>query len=373
MGKVSVAVDEALDTERRVAATRFVRCPSRCPPPPPPPPPPPTAVLSVAVVSPLPPLPHPTSSRPSTATTHRLPSHLLPSHTSHPVSPSSWSSSRDRLQGSSSLLPSAYSPPFLLHHAVPPGVGPPVPVLLLPVLRADHAAYPLGYQFLYDGFSSPYDVATDSSGNIYVADRNTATVFKLNPQANGSPSVYYNNTTPALNQPDGLCLDNTVSPPTCGWWTAATGVCSSSATPALSSSLSRSTPPPSPWPIPGTAQWTAPAMCTSLTRATRPSQGDVRRCLRLQHIQHDQRQRVPVPQPDRPRLDQHVSVRRRLQPLPRRQDRRRHWPAGAGVPPRHRLVPQRSGGGQSGHGVRDRHQPQPRGRLRSQRGRTCSI
>jgi len=35
---------------------------------------------------------------------------------------------------------------------------------------------PVGYASLYDGFSQPYDVATDSSGSIYVADvRNTRT------------------------------------------------------------------------------------------------------------------------------------------------------------------------------------------------------
>ena len=74
-------------------------------------------------------------------------------------------------------------------------------------VRSAGQAAPIGSDSIFDGFSQPYDVALDSSNNLYVADHNLQLVLKI-ASTGGTPLVYYNNTgtSTAIAYPDGLCL-----------------------------------------------------------------------------------------------------------------------------------------------------------------------
>ena len=61
------------------------------------------------------------------------------------------------------------------------------------------------YSALYN-YNGPYDVALDSSNNLYVADTFNARVVKVNSGTNAVLQTF--TTSPALTKPEGVCLDS---------------------------------------------------------------------------------------------------------------------------------------------------------------------
>ena len=76
---------------------------------------------------------------------------------------------------------------------------------------------PVGYSVMYNNFTSPNDLVTDSLGFIYVADTGDTVrrVLKLSPSGLGPALVTYNlpstPRTPGPDIPCGLCLDSAVN------------------------------------------------------------------------------------------------------------------------------------------------------------------